>query len=194
MWGKSRLSARRSRTLPMVLRFEMGRKFEGSDRDKPGFLRRSVMRACLNFDGKVACSKERFARWGYENRENAGAWFQQGCCNVVEWWGFVWHWVEQLSYLSRSDRHELGEHLSSVRFVKVKWRWRTTKFGGNGEFERINFLVEKWSQWVSQWFGNGWWKLFRRGRWVKNRLDCWPEWFTYARDWANNPGSRVAAA
>ena len=63
MWGKSRLSARRSRILPMVLRFEMGRKFKGSDRSKPGFLRRGVMRACLNFDGKVACAKERFARW-----------------------------------------------------------------------------------------------------------------------------------
>ena len=52
MLGKSRLSARRSRILLMVLRFEMGLKFEGSDRDKPGFLRRGAMVACLYFDGK----------------------------------------------------------------------------------------------------------------------------------------------
>ena len=56
------MSARRSRILLMVLKFEMGLKFEGSDRDKPGFSRRGAMRAFLNFDGKVACSKDRFAR------------------------------------------------------------------------------------------------------------------------------------
>ena len=47
------MSARRSRILPIVLRLEIGLKFERSDRDKPGFLRRGIMRACLNFDQKV---------------------------------------------------------------------------------------------------------------------------------------------
>ena len=42
------------KNLLIVLRFEMGSKFEGSECDKPGFLRSSAMRACLNSDGKVA--------------------------------------------------------------------------------------------------------------------------------------------
>ena len=89
MWGKSHLSARRLRILLIVLRFEMGLKFEGSDRDKPGFLRSSAMRACLNFDGKVAWSKERFARWDMWMEKKTSTWFQQRCWNVVEWWEFV---------------------------------------------------------------------------------------------------------
>ena len=51
---ENRLSARRSRIFPIVLRLGMGQKFERSDRDKPGFLRRGVMKAYLNFDGKAA--------------------------------------------------------------------------------------------------------------------------------------------
>ena len=46
----------------MVFKFEIGRKFESSDFGRPGFFRRGEMSASLNFDGKVAWVKDRFAR------------------------------------------------------------------------------------------------------------------------------------
>jgi hypothetical protein len=46
----------------MVFKLEIGLKFEGSDLESPGFFKRGVMRACLNFDGKAPWSNDRLAR------------------------------------------------------------------------------------------------------------------------------------
>ena len=62
-WGRRRAKAKRSNILPIVFKLEIGLKFEGSDLESPGFFRRGVMRACLNFDGKAAWSNDRLARW-----------------------------------------------------------------------------------------------------------------------------------
>ena len=48
--------------LPILFKFEIGRKFESLDFGRPSFLRRGEMSASLNFDGKVAWVNERFAR------------------------------------------------------------------------------------------------------------------------------------
>ena len=48
--------------LPIVFKFEIGRKFESSDFGKPGFFRSGEMSASLNYDGKVAWVNERFAK------------------------------------------------------------------------------------------------------------------------------------
>ena len=53
---------RRAKILPMVFKFEIGRKFESSDFGKPGFFRSGEMSASLNFDGNVAWVKDKFAR------------------------------------------------------------------------------------------------------------------------------------
>ena len=50
------------KSLLMVFKFEIDRKFESSDIGKPGFFRRGEMRASLNFDGNAAWVKGRFAR------------------------------------------------------------------------------------------------------------------------------------
>ena len=54
--------ARLSKILPMVLEFEIGRKFESSDFARPGFFRRGKMSASLNFDGNATWVKDKFAR------------------------------------------------------------------------------------------------------------------------------------
>ena len=61
-WGRRRAKAKRSNILPIVFKLEIGLKFERSDLESPGFFRRGVMRACLNFDGKAAWSNDRLAR------------------------------------------------------------------------------------------------------------------------------------
>ena len=45
-----------------MFKFEIGRKFENSEFDRPGFFRRGEISASLNFDGKVAWAKDMFAR------------------------------------------------------------------------------------------------------------------------------------
>ena len=62
MCGKKRERARRSRIFPMVFKLEIGLKFARSDFGKPGFSSRGVISASLNFEGKVAWVKDRFAR------------------------------------------------------------------------------------------------------------------------------------
>ena len=62
MCGKKRERARCSRIFPMVFKLEIGLKFVSSDFGKPGFFSRGVMNASLNFEGKVAWVKDRFAR------------------------------------------------------------------------------------------------------------------------------------
>ena len=60
MWKRER--ARRSRIFPMVFKLEIGLKFARSDFGEPGFFRRGVISASLNFEGKVAWVEDRFAR------------------------------------------------------------------------------------------------------------------------------------
>ena len=46
----------------ILLRFEIGCKFAGTDGSRLGFLRMGDTEACLNFDGKMPLEKERLAR------------------------------------------------------------------------------------------------------------------------------------
>ena len=47
----------------MVLKFDVGLKFKRSDCGNPHFLRMDILRACLNFDEKVAKLMNKFATW-----------------------------------------------------------------------------------------------------------------------------------
>ena len=46
----------------MVFRLDIGLKFVRTDFGKPGFFSRGEINASLNFEGKVACVKDRFAK------------------------------------------------------------------------------------------------------------------------------------
>ena len=45
----------------ILLRFEIGRQFAGTDGSRLGFLRIDNMEACLNFDEKMPLEKNRLA-------------------------------------------------------------------------------------------------------------------------------------
>ena len=146
---------------------------------EPGLLQKRCNESMFEFWWESSLVKRQVGKVRYENRECAGAWLEQRCRNIIKWWWFAKHRVEQFCHFGWSDRCEVIECLSSVGFVKSKWRWRITEFGGYGEFERDNFLTEERSQRVSQWFGNCWWKLFCRGGRVKNGFNSCPEWFGF---------------
>ena len=61
MCGKKCERARGSRIFPMVFKLEIGLKFARYF-GKPGFLAGGVISTSLNFEGKVAWVKDRFAR------------------------------------------------------------------------------------------------------------------------------------
>ena len=58
--------------LPMVFRLDIGLKFAISDFGKPGFFSRGEISASLNFEGKVAWVKDRFARCEMRDGESVG--------------------------------------------------------------------------------------------------------------------------
>ena len=62
MCGKIRERARRSRILPMVFRLDIGLKFANPILANQVFFSRGEISASLNFEGKVAWVKDRFAR------------------------------------------------------------------------------------------------------------------------------------
>ena len=51
----------RSSSFEILLRFEIGRKFEGSDLSRPGFLIKGLTIACLKIAGKQPSAKDKFA-------------------------------------------------------------------------------------------------------------------------------------
>ena len=61
MRGRSLISARRSRSLLMVGRLEIGRKLEGRLGSRFGFLSNGVICAVLKDEGNLPCMKERLA-------------------------------------------------------------------------------------------------------------------------------------
>ena len=51
----------RSSSFEILLRFEIGRKFEGSDLSRPGFLIKGLTIPCLKIAGKQPSAKDKFA-------------------------------------------------------------------------------------------------------------------------------------
>ena len=108
-----------------------------------GLFEKRCNESVLEFRWEGGLIKGQVRKVRYENWKCSSAWYEQRCCNIIKWWRFVRHWVEQLCRFGWSVRCEIIECLSSVLFVKSKWRWRAAKFGGYREFERDDFLTEE---------------------------------------------------